>query len=81
MQVLETKREERLSYRAAQQFVAYLSEGLIPVYIREGATIIADPDHWTGWIWNGRESVRFFLERNQFYVDRKTFLDSTEALD
>jgi len=81
MQVLESKREERLSYRAAQQFVAYLSEGLIPVYIREGATIIADPDHWTGWIWNGRESVRFFLERNQFYVDRKTFLDSTEALD
>jgi len=68
MQVLESKREERLSYRAAQQFVAYLS-------------IIADPDHWTGWIWNGRESVRFFLERNQFYVDRKTFLDSTEALD
>ena len=78
---LESKREDRLGYKATQEFIAYLSEGLAPVYINEGAVLIADPDHWTGWKWNGRESLRFFSERNQYYVDRKTFLNFTEILD
>jgi hypothetical protein len=81
MQSLECKREERQSYRATQEFIAYLSEGLAPVYINEGAIIIADPEHWSGWKWNGRESLRFFSDRNQYYVDRKTFLNFTEILN
>lgn len=81
MRTLETKREERLSYKATQEFIAYVSEGLEPVYINKGAILIADPDHWTGWKWNGRESLRFFADRTQFYVDRKTFLTFTEMLN
>jgi hypothetical protein len=81
MRTLESKREERLSYKATREFIAYLSEGLDPVYIDEGAILIADPDHWTGWKWNGRESLRFFSERNQYYVDRKTFLNFTQSLN
>ena len=81
MQDLESKREARAGYKATQEFVAYHSEGLAPVYITEGAIIIADPEHWSGWKWNGRESLRFFSERNQYYVDRKTFLSSTQCLN
>jgi len=81
MQCLESKREQRLSYKATQEFIAYVAEGLAPVYIPEGANILADPEHWTGWKWNGRESLRFFSERNQYYVDRKTFLNFTQSLD
>jgi hypothetical protein len=81
MQSAESKREERRSYKATQEFIAYVSEGLAPVYINEGAIIIADPEHWTGWKWNGRESLRFFANRTQYYVDRKTFLNFTEILN
>jgi hypothetical protein len=78
MKNLETKREARLSYKATQEFIAYLADGLDPVYITPGTLIIADPEHWTGWKWNGRESLRFFSDRTQYYVDRKTFLSYTE---
>ncbi len=78
---LESKREARQSYKATHEFIAYISEGLEPVYIDEGTKILADPDHWAGWKWNGRETLRFFSERTQYYVDRKTFLSSTEVLD
>ena len=78
MRDFNSKREGRLGFKATQEFVAYASEGLTPVQISEGAFIIADPEHWTGWKWNGRESLRFFSERTQYYVDRKTFLDKTK---
>ena len=78
MRDFTSKREARLSFKATQEFVAYTSEGLTPVYIDEGAHIIADPEHWTGWKWNGRESLRFFSERTQYYIDRKTFLAKTK---
>jgi len=77
----ENKREARLSFRATEDFVAYVSDGLNPVYINQGAHIIADPDHWNGWKWNGRESLRFFAERTQYYVDRKTFLNKTKIMN
>jgi hypothetical protein len=78
----ESKQEERwLSYKVTQEFIAYVSEGLAPVYISEGADILADPDYWAGWKWNGRASLRFYWERNQYYVDRNTFLNSTQALE
>ena len=63
------------------EFVAYVSEGLRPVYISEGAHIIADPEHWNGWKWNGRESLRFYADRTQYYVDRKTFLEKCKILN
>jgi hypothetical protein len=81
MRTLEGKREDRLGYKATQEFVAYVSEDLTPVYINAGAIIFADPEHWNGWKWNGRESLRFFSERNQYYVDRKTFLSVTQVLN
>ncbi len=75
------EKEERLSYKATREFIAYVSEGLAPAYINEGDVIIADPEHWNGWKWNGRESLRFFSGRTQYYVDRKTFLNFTEILN
>jgi hypothetical protein len=81
MRDLASKREQRLSYKATQDFIAYVSEGLDAVYIDAGALLIADPEHWTGWKWNGRESLRFFRNRTQYYVDRKTFLEFTELLN
>ena len=72
------KPEARLMFKATEEFVAYVSEGLTPVYINEGAHIIADPEHWNGWKWNGRESLRFFSDRTQYYIDRKTFLKKTK---
>jgi hypothetical protein len=81
MQDLESKREERRDYKITREFVAYVSEGLAPTYISEGAIIIADPEHWSGWKWNGRETLRFFFERNQYYVDRKTFFNVAEAIN
>jgi hypothetical protein len=77
----ESKREERLSYKATQEFIAYLSEDLTPVCISEGTVIIADPEHWNGWKWNGRDTLRFFSECNQYYVERKTFLNFTEIIN
>jgi hypothetical protein len=77
----QSKQEERLAFKATQEFVAYVADGLAPVYIDEGTILIADPDHWTGWKWNGRESLRFFSERNQYYVDRKTFLTFTQVMN
>jgi hypothetical protein len=81
MRSLENKREDRLGFKATQQFIAYVSEGLAPTYIDEGTIIFADPEHWAGWKWNGRESLRFFSDRNQYYVDRKTFLNFTQSLN
>ena len=81
MRKFETKQEERLAYKATQEFVAYVSGDLTPAYIDAGTILIADPDHWTGWKWNGRESLRFFSERTQYYVDRKTFLNFTQSLN
>jgi hypothetical protein len=81
MQQMECKREARLSFKATREFIAYSSEGWTPVCISPGAHIIADPDHWTGWKWNGRESLRFFSERAQYYVDRKTFLNFTAIMN
>jgi hypothetical protein len=81
MRNYETKQEERLAFKATQEFVAYGSKDLTPVYIDAGTILIADPDHWTGWKWNGRESLRFFSERSQYYVDRKTFLNFTQILN
>ena len=75
------KSEARLSFQATEEFVAYVSEGLTPVYINSGAHIIADPEHWTGWKWNGRESLRFFADRTQYFVDRKTFLNKTKIMN
>ena len=81
MRDFKNEREGRLSFKATQEFVAYHSEGLTPVQISEGAFIFADPEHWTGWKWNGRESLRFFSERTQYYVDRKTFLGKTKIVN
>jgi len=81
MQTLEAKREGLTRYKVTQQFIAYISQGLTPVYIMEGADLVADPDSWAGWKWNGRESLQFFSERKQYYVDRKTFLSSTQVHD
>jgi hypothetical protein len=81
MRSLSTKCEARLSFKATQEFVAYVSENLTPTYINEGTILIADPEHWSGWKWNGRESLRFFSDRIQYYVDRKTFLNFTEILN
>lgn len=81
MQDPESKREELRSYKATQEFVAYVSVGLAPAYIGEGTILNADPEHWSGWKWNGRETLRFFLQRDQYYVDRKTFLRVTEAIN
>lgn len=78
---LQTRREGRLGFKATAEFVAYASEGLSPVYINEGAMIFADPEHWTGWKWNGRESLRFFSGRTQYYVDKKTFLNFTKTMN
>lgn len=81
MQTLESKREGLLRYKVTREFIAYISQGLTPVYIVEGADVVADPDSWARWKWNGRESLQFFSERKQYYVDRKTFLGSTQVLD
>jgi hypothetical protein len=81
MQSFQSKREARLGFKATQEFTAYVANGLAPVYIPEGAVIFADPEHWSGWKWNGKESLRFFSERNQYYVDRKTFLSFTEFMN
>ena len=75
------KTEARLLFKATEEFVAYVSKGLTPVCIDEGAHIIADPEHWSGWKWNGRESLRFFANRTEYYVDRKTFLQKTKIMN
>jgi hypothetical protein len=77
----EHEREERLSFQATEEFTAYVAGALVPVCIDEGAHIIADPEHWNGWKWNGRESLRFFCDRTQYYVDRKTFLNKTKIVN
>ena len=61
MQTLESKREGLLRYKVTREFIAYISQGLTPVYIVEGADVVADPDSWARWKWNGRESLQFFF--------------------
>lgn len=73
-----SRQEELRNYKVIEEFVAYASEGLTPTWIEPETAVFADPEEWAGWKWNGRESLAFFGRRQQFYVDRKTYLRCTQ---
>lgn len=77
MLALETPREVRRTYKTTREFIAFHTERCDAVYIDEGATIVAEPEKWRKWKWNGRESLQFFWQRRAYHVDWKTFLDAT----
>ncbi len=78
---LETPRDARRLYRTTREFIAFHSEGCVPVYVDEGAVVFAEPEKWVKWKWNGRESLQFFWERKAYHVDWKTFTSATETLE
>ena len=78
--------ESRDRYRVTRAFTAFRlqsSEGFAPDPVKVDVSweVFADPEHWKGWVREGRESVQFFLNLSRLYVDRDTFRISTEKVD
>jgi hypothetical protein len=79
-----SKVESRSLYVVTRPFTAYIlqsEEGFAqqPYAIEAGWELSADLEHWKGWRWERVVAVQFLHgASDRLYVDRETFLESTQ---